>query len=74
MGLSPRLEQTLILMVHGASLRQTAKALGVSPAVASNYRYRVRCKLDMWETADLLRYAIEAGLADLRRVNEHGSR
>lgn len=58
----------LILYVHGATVRQSAKEMGVSPRTVNQYRYQVRLKLDLWEPADLLRWAVENGLADLRRV------
>ena len=65
--LTPSLNRTLVLLVHGASVRESAKAMGVKERTVSTYRYRLKCRLDLWQTADLIRWAVQRGIAELAR-------
>lgn len=60
--LSPRERQVLQLVGEGKSTKQVAQYLGVSVKTAESHRARLMRKLDIHETAGLVRYAIRRGL------------
>ena len=60
--LSPRERQVLQLVAEGKSTKQVAAILGVSVKTADSHRTRIMAKLDIHETASLVRYAIRTGL------------
>lgn len=60
--LSPRERQVLQLVGEGKSTKQVAQHLGVSVKTAESHRARLMRKLDIHETAGLVRYAIRRGL------------
>jgi len=60
--LSPRERQILQLVAEGRTTKQIAGILGVSVKTADSHRSRMMAKLDIHETAALVRYAIRRGL------------
>jgi two-component system response regulator NreC len=64
-ALTPRLQEMLRLIGEGTSTRDSAGILGVSENTAKLYRSRIMAKLDIHDTAGLVRYAIRSGLVAL---------
>ena len=60
--LSPRERQVLQLVAEGKTTKEVATLLGISVKTASTHRSRLMEKLDIHETAGLVRYAIRSGL------------
>jgi DNA-binding NarL/FixJ family response regulator len=60
--LSGRERQVLQLVGEGKSTKDIAVHLGISVKTAESHRARLMKKLDIHETASLVRYAIRAGL------------
>jgi two-component system, NarL family, response regulator NreC len=60
--LSPRERQVLQLIAEGKSTKEVAAVLGISVKTAETHRTRIMEKLDIHETAGLVRYAIRRGL------------
>ena len=60
--LSPREREILQLVAEGRTTKQIAAILGVSVKTADSHRSRLMAKLDIHETAGLVRYAIRRGL------------
>lgn len=60
--LSARERQVLQLVSEGKSTKEVASQLGVSVKTAESHRARLMRKLDIHETASLVRYAIRRGL------------
>ena len=60
--LSSRECQVLQLVAEGKSTKEVASVLGISFKTASAHRSRLMRKLNIHETAGLVRYAIRAGL------------
>jgi two-component system response regulator NreC len=60
--LSPREREVLQLVAEGKTTKEVARLLGVSIKTAENHRTRILAKLDIHETAGLVRYAIRRGL------------
>lgn len=60
--LSGRERQVLQLIAEGHSCPEVATALGISTKTAESHRSRIMQKLDIHETATLVRYAIRLGL------------
>lgn len=63
--LSPRERQVLQLIAEGKSTREVAEILGVSVKTAETHRARIIGKLNIRDTAGLVRYAINCGLSQL---------
>jgi two-component system, NarL family, response regulator NreC len=63
--LSGRERQVLQLIAEGKKTRQAAEVLGVSVKTVECHRSRIMRKLDIRETAGLIRYAIRHGLSEL---------
>ena len=63
--LSPRERQVLQLIAEGRGTRDIAAVLGVSVKTAESHRGRIMKKLQIRETAGLVRYAIRSGLSEL---------
>jgi two-component system response regulator NreC len=61
-NLSSRETQVLQLVAQGKSTKEVASTLGISVKTASAHRARLMRKLDIHETAGLVRYAIRVGL------------
>ena len=62
--LSPRERQVLQLVAEGKTTKEVAHLLGVSVKTAESHRTRIMAKLDIHETASLVRYAIRRRLIE----------
>lgn len=60
--LAPRERQVLQLVAEGRTSKEIAVVLGVSVKTAESYRAHLMEKLDIHDTAGLVRYAIRRGL------------
>lgn len=60
--LTPRERQVLQLVAEGKTSKETASLLNISTNTAETHRARIMEKLDIHETAGLVRYAIRRGL------------
>lgn len=60
--LTAREVEVLTLVAEGKSTKETAAILGISYKTADSHRARVMAKLDVHETASLVRLAIRMGL------------
>jgi DNA-binding NarL/FixJ family response regulator len=60
--LSARERQVLQLIAEGKTTKEVAAFLGISVKTAETYRTRIMEKLDVHETASLVRYAIRRGM------------
>jgi DNA-binding NarL/FixJ family response regulator len=59
--LTPRERQVLQLVAEGKSTKEAARILSISVKTAESHRTRVMFKLDLHDTASLVRYAIREG-------------
>src|SRR5713101_4982986 len=59
--LTPRERQVLHLIAEGKTTKDVASLLGISVKTAESHRSRLMQKLDIHETASLVRYAIRRG-------------
>jgi len=64
-GLSPRERQVLQLIAEGKKTREIARLLGVSVKTAESHRGHIMAKLEIRDTAGLVRYAIRSGVSEL---------
>jgi two-component system, NarL family, response regulator NreC len=62
--LTVRERQVLQLIAEGKSTKDTASLLGISTKTAESHRMRLMQKLDIHETASLVRYAVRRGLVE----------
>jgi len=62
--LAPRERQVLQLVAEGKTSKEVAVLLGLTVKTAESYRARLMEKLDLHETAALVRYAIRHGIID----------
>jgi DNA-binding NarL/FixJ family response regulator len=60
--LSPRELQVLRLVAEGNTTRAIAEQLALTVKTAESYRTTLMAKLDIHETASLVRYAVRRGL------------
>jgi DNA-binding NarL/FixJ family response regulator len=60
--LTPRERQVLQLVAEGKTTRQAAELLNISVKTAETHRNRIMEKLNVHETAGLVRYAIRRGM------------
>ncbi|HUD72615.1 MAG TPA: response regulator transcription factor [Dongiaceae bacterium] len=60
--LTPREREVLQLVAEGKTTKEAATVLGVSTKTAESHRTHIMSKLDIHETAGLVRYAIRRGL------------
>ena len=60
--LTARERQVLQLVAEGRSTKQVATVLGISVKTAESHRCRIMKKLDIHETAGLVRFAIRQGM------------
>lgn len=63
--LTPREHQVLQLIVEGKTTKEVAALLGISVKTAESHRMRIMAKLDVHETAGLVRYAIREKLVPM---------
>ena len=61
-SLTPREREVFHLVVEGRTTKEIAKTLGISGKTAENHRSRLMEKLDVHNTAELVRYAARKGL------------
>jgi DNA-binding NarL/FixJ family response regulator len=59
--LTPREQQVLQLVAEGKSTKEAARILEISVKTAESHRTRIMAKLDVHDTASLVRYAIREG-------------
>ncbi len=62
--LTPREQQVLKLVAEGKSTKEIAVLLGISYKTADSHRSKIMEKLNVHETASLVRYAIRIGLVE----------
>jgi two-component system, NarL family, response regulator NreC len=62
--LTPRERQVLQLVAEGRTSKEVATLMGLTVKSAESYRTRIMEKLDIHETAGLVRYAIRQGLVE----------
>jgi two-component system, NarL family, invasion response regulator UvrY len=62
-GLSARELEVLRRIGAGRSVKEIAAELGISPKTVSTFRTRLLAKLGLHSTAELVRYAVDRGLA-----------
>ncbi|HSB70690.1 MAG TPA: response regulator transcription factor [Candidatus Methylomirabilis sp.] len=60
--LAPRERQVLQLVAEGKTTKEIAAELGLTTKTAESYRAKIMEKLDIHDTAGLVRYAIRQGL------------
>lgn len=60
--LSPREREVLQLIAEGKTTKEVANVLGISFKTAESHRMRLMRKVDVHETAGLVRYAVRRGL------------
>jgi len=63
--LTPRQKEVLRLVANGLGTREIAERLFITPKAVEFHRGRIRAALGLRTTAELVRYAITHGLADL---------
>lgn len=63
--LTDRETQVLKLVAEGKSNREIADLLHISPRTVGNHRDNLKFKLNIHNTAELVKYAIQKGLTDL---------
>jgi two-component system, NarL family, response regulator NreC len=64
--LSDRERQVLQLVAEGKTNKETASILDISPKTAEFHRANIMEKLNIHDTAGLVRYAIQSGLIDAK--------
>lgn len=62
--LTAREREVFHLIAEGLTTKEIARQLGISAKTAENHRARVLSKLDVRNTAELVRYAVRRGLLD----------
>ena len=63
-ALTPRETEVLMLIAEGLTTKRISQQLGISFKTAACHRYRLMDKLDVHETAGLVRYAIRQKLIE----------
>ncbi len=63
-SLSPRERDVIRLIALGNSSKEIARILDLSPATVGTYRNRLMEKLALHTVADVVRYAVRAGMVD----------
>jgi DNA-binding NarL/FixJ family response regulator len=66
--LTLRERQVLQLVAEGSTTKEVAITLGLTTKTAESYRARVMAKLDIHDTASLVRYALRHGLTQLSLI------
>ena len=62
--LTRREQEVLQLVAEGKSTKEIAGALGISPRTAESHRKRIKRKLQIRDTAGLVRYAVRQGIVE----------
>lgn len=66
-GLSKREEEVLTLIAHGKSLKEIADDLFISIKTVETHKLHIQDKLGLTNTAQLVKYAIEKDLIELKK-------
>jgi DNA-binding NarL/FixJ family response regulator len=61
--LTPRQREVVRLLADGRTMREVAVTLGLSPRTVETHKYQIMEALGLTSSAELIRYAIEHGLA-----------
>jgi len=61
--LSPRQRDVLALIAAGRTMKEIAATLGLSPRTVETHKYQIMATLGLRTNAELIRYALEHGLA-----------
>lgn len=69
-SLSEREQEVLQLTAMGFSSREIGDKLIISPKTADTYRHRAMEKLDLERRADLIKFAVRAGILDAYKKKE----
>jgi two-component system response regulator NreC len=64
--LTPREQEVLTLIAEGLTSRQIAERLVVSPKTVDRHRENIMAKLNLHSRVELVKYAIERGLIELK--------
>jgi len=62
--LTPRQREVVSLIAAGRTMKEVAAALGLSPRTVETHKYQIMTTLGLRTSAELVRYAIEHGLAE----------
>jgi DNA-binding NarL/FixJ family response regulator len=62
-SLTSRQREVVSLIAAGRTMKEVAAALGLSPRTVETHKYQIMGALGLKTTAELIRYAIEQGLA-----------
>ena len=62
-ALTPRQREVVSLIAAGRTMKEVASVLGLSPRTVETHKYQIMAALRLQTTAELIRYAIEHGLA-----------
>ncbi len=62
-ALTPRQREVVSLLAAGRTMKEVASVLGLSPRTVETHKYQIMAALELKTTAELIRYAIEHGLA-----------
>lgn len=68
--LSKREEEVLIHLAHGKSMKQVAEDLFISVKTVETHRQHILEKLQLENSAQLVKYAIEHGLIEIKRSSK----
>ena len=63
-ALTPREQEVLCHIARGRTGKEVARIMDLSPRTVDTYRERLMKKLQAHSVADLVRYALKAGLVD----------
>ena len=67
--LSQREEQVLKMLAYGYTLKEIATRLNISRKSIETYRARSREKLGLKTRADIVRYALQTGMLDIKKAS-----
>lgn len=62
-ALTPRQREVISLIAAGRTMKEVASVLGLSPRTVETHKYQIMAALGLETTAELIRYAIQHGLA-----------
>jgi two-component system, NarL family, response regulator NreC len=65
--LTARQREVVSLLAAGRTMKEVAAALGLSPRTVETHKYQIMETLGLKTTADLIRYAMDHGLAEPTR-------
>ena len=65
--LTARQREVVVLLAAGRTMKEVAATLGLSPRTVETHKYQIMETLGLKTTADLIRYAMDHGLAEPTR-------